>query len=383
MYTLINDDCLNALNTFDDNRFHSLICDPPYGLSEITLKNTQDALRSWLNGQEYESKKKGFDDHKWDSFVPSPKIWEQVLRVMKEGALGLVFSSTRNIDLMGISLRLAGFEVIDSFVWLFGGGGGFNGLNIGKGGKKQGESQEFIDQWDGFKTKLKTSHEPILVIRKPIKTASNYVENIKLNSTGAFNEKDCLIGGYEGFKGRKPTNVLIDESVKDILDAQSGRVGGYHNKTTVKPKKAEQVCFGSLGMNLEYKGDTRKYGGASKFFYCSKASRKEKELGLTSGSRDHWRGNIHPTVKPLDLMDYLCKLITPPNSLILDPFMGSGSTGCSSQRTGFDFVGIELKKEYYEIAQKRIKYWSQFGVSEPNPPLKDQESKEPVQLKLF
>jgi site-specific DNA-methyltransferase (adenine-specific) len=265
-------------------------------------------------------------------------------------------------------------------------------------------------KWDGWGTALKPAHEPICMARKPIseKTVADNVlkwgtgginidaSRIKFESGGTIAtnpklrvEKGCktetgdriFCQGKLGKKntlaenvrtgGRFPSNVILDEETAKMLDKQSGiskSCGGRIGK-----KSISNIDFGLSG---EYKkGDPGfgDIGGASRFFYCPKASKAERNKGLKELERiktndgrkkeidnafqrgSTLRHNNHPTVKPIKLMQYLIKLITPPNGVVLDCFAGSGSTLVACRNLGFDFIGIEKEQEYCDIANARIK----------------------------
>jgi site-specific DNA-methyltransferase (adenine-specific) len=175
--------------------------------------------------------------------------------------------------------------------------------------------------------------------------------------------------------GRWPANVIFDEDAAVALDGQSGeRKSGGGNKGG----RNETAFFGSgSNYNANYEAST---GGASRFFYTAKASKSEREAGLyydewqpagittseviNKGSGFPLRANHHPTVKPLSLMRYLVRLVTPKGGKVLDPFMGSGSTGCASVIERFHFVGIDITPEYVAIAQKRIDYYAAISPLE-------------------
>jgi len=259
-------------------------------------------------------------------------------------------------------------------------------------------------QWQGWGTALKPAQEPICLARKPLDNCT-VAANVLRHGTGGINVDGCRIGtednlnggGYSGgdptgmwregaggglkrlpgqFKqpqGRWPSNVIHDGSdeVVGMLDEQSGHIppGKWNRTKGARPFNNQ----GKPTEAVEWKqvGDS---GGASRFFYCAKASRAERESGceglpqacapktgagkrITVGrSKDIAlpRGNHHPTVKPVALMRYLCRLITPPGGTVLDPFMGSGSTGMGCAKEGFRFVGVELDAEYFDIACRRI-----------------------------
>lgn len=257
-------------------------------------------------------------------------------------------------------------------------------------------------EWSGWGTALKPAWEPVILARKPLR--GTVAANVQRNGTGALNIDGCRIEGaprstHDGFnrhgdgsastgnwghksghispvpEGRWPANVLLDEEAAAALDAQSGElvsgtaVGGLNrrsNKTAncygeFKGERTEgDVCFGDAG-------------GASRFFYIAKASRSERNDGLqgfddrpslkmdptSAMAHDGRRGagvakNFHPTVKPVDLMGWLCRLVTRPGGVILDPFMGSGSTGVAAIAGGFSFIGCEIEPEYVAIARARI-----------------------------
>ena len=212
--------------------------------------------------------------------------------------------------------------------------------------------------------------------------------------------------------GRWPANVILDPEAGAMLDAQSGErpsAGGaafYDGNKIYGARKSE-----TDGREIGY-GDT---GGASRFYYCAKASRAERNAGLDGfeermpdnaidraaqrngdepapgrGSLSLPRANVHPTVKPIDLMRYLVRLVTPPGGTVLDPFTGSGTTGIAAGLEGFDFIGIEREAEYREIAEARLNWWGdqagetdeilrRAGLAEK----KEREAKESGQASLF
>jgi DNA modification methylase len=224
-------------------------------------------------------------------------------------------------------------------------------------------------QWRGWGTALKPAHEPIVVARKPL-SESTVAANVLAHGTGALNVDACRIEGPKGdgvwsslnatanptfnnsptkheFRseqhpgGRWPANVILDEEAAVALDLQTGTL-----KSGAMRKPYEYTNTGhSLGAPS---GHTRQIheaneGGASRFFYTAKASRSERG-----------EGNTHPTVKPVSLMRWLVRLVTPPGGLVLDPFCGSGTTGVAAVREGFSFTGVERDAEYVEIARRRI-----------------------------
>lgn len=232
-------------------------------------------------------------------------------------------------------------------------------------------------QWDGWGTALKPAFEPIVVARKPL--IGTVAANVEAHGTGALNVDGCRVGGGEarridnypsvgqhgcisrtgegshageGYEtretteGRWPANVVLDEDAGRVLDEQSGHLqSGLMKGGTMRAAQDEpgSVCYGTYGgsaVGTDTPGDS---GGASRFFYCAKASRAERG-----------DGNHHPTVKPVDLMRWLVRLVTPPKGTVLDPFLGSGTTGIAAHEEGCRFIGIEREAEYVEIARRRI-----------------------------
>jgi site-specific DNA-methyltransferase (adenine-specific) len=161
---------------------------------------------------------------------------------------------------------------------------------------------------------------------------------------------NCLIRqSYNDITGEtvEKFNCSEDCAVK-MLNEQSGPCKtGNIKPGTIQGFGTGKNCYGEGSIPREYKTDVA--SGASRFFYVAKASKADRNAGLPEGEK-----SSHPTVKSTKLMDYLIKLITPPNGVVLDPFMGSGSTGVSARRLGFGFAGIEQSKDYFEIASKRI-----------------------------
>jgi site-specific DNA-methyltransferase (adenine-specific) len=307
----------------------------------------------------------------WDKWTPPPELWKEVYRVMKAGAHGLVFAGSRTQDLMTLSLRLAGFEVRDTLMWLY--GSGFpKSHNVSKGiDKEKGLERKVIgsskrhgggssdifkengsnpitapaspeaEQWQGWGTALKPAYEPVILIRKPLE--GTVAKNVLKHGTGAINIDACRVG---------------DEA---RVNAPAGNKAGGNSlnlSVTGMPRDAQaRECLGRYPANVILDEEIADLlGDKQRFFYCAKTSPQERHAGVDR--------NVHPTVKPIDLMRYLCRLITPPKGTVLDPFAGSGSTGCAAVLEGFKFIGIEREEEYAEIAQQRVEHWKPEEVGE-------------------
>jgi len=368
-------DSLEVLKDFEDNYFDSVITDPPYGLS--------------------------FMGKKWDYDVPQVELWKEVYRVLKPGGHILSFAGSRTYHRMAVNIEDAGFEIRDMLGWLYGSGfpkshnigkavdklqgnerehlgkkikkaGDITGGNFKKGGNYKDKEINITkgnSQWEGWGTALKPAHEPIVMARKPFNTS--VAENVLTHGTGGINIDECRVGTDGGTKrshqseypkkengkedrskhwartghkinelnqGRFPANIIHDgsEEVLEIFpDSKAGKFkgkgsqsGGIWNKST------------GLPAGVEY-GDK---GSAARFFYCAKASKAER------GNK-----NNHPTVKPIKLMEYLVRLVTPKEGIVLEPFAGSGTTLIACKQQGFNYIGIEREQEYCDIAEARLK----------------------------
>lgn len=203
-------------------------------------------------------------------------------------------------------------------------------------------------QWQGWGTALKPAHEPIVVARKPLQ--GTVADNVTAWGVGGINIDGCRVGGDAG---RWPANIILDEEAAQMLDEQSGeRKSGGENGTR------KRLNSPGWGMNAQIitNGRPPDSGGASRFFYVAKASKAEREAGLDAP--DGERANRHPTVKPIALMRYLVRMVTPRGGVVLDPFMGSGTTGCAAMLEAMHFIGIDITPEYKDIADRRIQHWA-------------------------
>jgi len=327
---------LDILPTLPDNSVDSIVTDPPYEL--------------------------GFMGKSWDAsgIAHNVTLWRECLRVLKPGGHLLAFSGSRTYHRMTCAIEDAGFEVRDQMMWVY--ANGFpKSHNVSKSlNKKYDETEpetEIAKKWDGWGTALKPAHEPIVLARKPLE--GTVAENVLKWGVGGINIDDCRVGlGAKKWETPRGGIWATDTEAKaNLIDNPKGRW------------PANFLHDGSDEI-IEL------MPSAARFFYCSKASHKDRDDGCdrletkekesliktSNGTNPSLknkfyptqRKNTHPTVKPTDLMTYLCRLVTPPNGTILDPFTGSGSTGRGAILSGFNFIGIELSAEYAQIAEARI-----------------------------
>ena len=371
-----------------DNSVDSMVTDPPYGIS--------------------------FMAKKWDYDVPSVEVWKEAMRVLKPGGHALIACGTRTQHRMVVNIEDAGFEIRDVVSWIY--GSGFpKSLNISKAiDKAAGADREVVgegrthkgalgrmnddswiasdepmkitapatpeaQQWDGWGTALKPSCEFFTLCRKPL-SESTIAKNVLKWGTGGINIDGCRVEfSSESEKVKHASEWDRNWSTSPIhaFDAATGNHPGAKREIGEGPKPQT----GRFPANLIHSGEQEVLElfpdsgekSPSRFFYCAKASKKDRDEGLEGEEKecgvknDSGRGfsegdpykkvlkkNNHPTVKPTALMSYLCRLITPPNGVVLDPYMGSGSTGKAAIREGFSFVGIELDPDYYNIAKARV-----------------------------
>lgn len=327
-YTILPGDCLQVLRMFPDCYFDSIVTDPPYGLS--------------------------FMGRKWDYDVPSVDVWVECLRVLKPGGHLLAFAGTRTQHRMAVRIEDAGFEIRDMIAWVY----------------STGFPKSHNGEWGG--TALKPALEPITMARKPL--AGTVEANWREHGTGALNIDGCRV---------EPTGESRERVGEASQDRRYAKNGVTDFAATPGVRGGDPA--GRWPANLIHNGSDevvglfpmQTSGSAARFFYCAKASKADRDEGL-----DHLpeteaadfdqrpsgdfaarmnrirppvlKRNHHPTVKPTELMRYLCRLVTPPGGVVLDPFMGSGSTGKAAVLEGFRFVGVEREAEYVEIARARI-----------------------------
>jgi len=292
---IINADCIEHLKTIEDNYFDSVVTDPPYHLTSIAKRFTNSTEAKYGKDGSFQRLSKGFVGHEWDGgdIAFTTDLWKEVYRTIKPGAVLLAFAATRNYHRMATAIEDSGFEIFDMINWIYGSG------------------------FPKRKNLLKPAHEPIVMARKGVNKPLNLDE--------------CRVGDFEQDTSKNRRNTQEEQIFK----------GGW------KGDKGGEVVKGRWPANVIHDGLEEDW---SKYFYCSKASKKEKD------------DTNHPTVKPIDLMRYLVKLVTPKDGLVLDPFAGTGTTGEACILEGRNYYLIEKTKEYISDIEKRINKYDRLGI---------------------
>lgn len=396
---MLDGDCVELMRGMPDASVDAVVCDPPYGLSQEP--DIEEVLQHWIVGDDYQHRGGGFMGRGWDSFVPGPVYWREALRVLKPGGHLVAFGGTRTYDLLVIAARLAGFQVRDTLVWLHGEG--------------MPKSLNLRGEWEGWGTGLKPAMEPVVLARAPL--AGTVEATVRANGTGALNIDGCRIhsadsGGREYSGTRMKPGATLGKTGGSWHAVDGGDALPWAEGRRFEGKTKDGRWPANVLLDPE---SAVRLGDPARFFYCAKTSAAERNAGLEGfdalvsptmnggiGGKPHERvcvcespelgrdaskcascggvydagdavapkRNTHPTVKPIALMRWLCRLVTPPGGVVLDPFCGSGSTGCAAVLEGFRFIGCEQgdppgDPRFGQIARARIGWWAEHpeGVS--------------------
>ena len=364
-------DCVEIMRSFPDNSISAIVTDPPYGID--------------------------FMSKSWDSSVPGSDWAKECFRVLKPGGNIVAFGATRAIHRMVCALEDEGFEIRDMINWLYFSGfpksmdiskqidkmkgieREIEGYRISDGGMTSGGNEfgrslsamgreipitkpatEEAQYWSGWGTAVKPAQEPAILCRKPIEKGLNVSENVLKWGTGAINIDACRFGYGD------PCWVGSQDKPLDVANPS------FSNDSFLGEKKRDGSISSAHDLGR----------WPANIYQCAKPSRSERETGLedlqskkgheavhrkegTAGLENPRAGagrtasevkNFHPTVKPTKLMAWLCRLLTPKGGIVLDTFLGSGTTGVSASMEGFKFIGTEMNPEYCDIALQRIKH---------------------------
>lgn len=347
-------DCLDVLKTIPENSIDSAVMDPPYHLTSIVKRfgGKNSAVAQFGKDGAFLRASAGFMGKQWDGgdIAFRVELWAEVLRILKPGAYLIAFSSTRTFGRMQVAIEESGFVTHPFVAWIFGSG-------FPKAHKVQDP------EWDGWAyggQALKPAIEPIYMGQKPF-SEKNGTLNIQRWGVGALNINDCRVGNAPG---RWPANVILDGS-DSVLNAFPNAPGQLADASTSSSSRRTQNVYGTMKRGNGRHGEAsahRRYnesgstnfaalpgtrredggGSAARFFYSAKADAEDR------------LGSKHPTVKPLDLMQYLVRLVTPKGGTVLDCFAGTGTTGEAAWREGMSAILIEREVEYQADIARRM-----------------------------
>lgn len=450
-YTIYQGDSFEVLDTLEEKSIDAIVTDPPYGLTSITKRFGKEDSTPAKEGKDgsFAILSKGFMGKTWDGtgIEYNVDFWKKCFKVLKPGGYLLAFGGTRTFHRIACAIEEAGFEIRDTLMRLYGSGfpksmniglaidkkNGVESKVIGKynphrdgsirkhidnskfsniagtekkyieGGLKdlKEPTLELAKKWQGWGTCLKPAYEPIIMARKPVE--GTVADNMLKYGVGGINIDECRVG---------------DDLIKGGTAPKMG--SGNLGICNFKTRNAERIDYpehlGRFPANVILTYDENDFdevcGGmpnenglsASRYFYCGKASKKDRDEGLeefneykvNDGRKKDinnafqrgttLRHNIHPTVKPTELMQYLVRLVAPKGAVVLDPFCGSGSTGkaCMYENTernaNYKFIGIEMTEEYLPIIVARIDYAKNKKDIEK---IKEAKAKGYEQIKLF
>jgi DNA modification methylase len=417
-FTICHGDCREVMATLDAESVDSVVCDPPYGLSFMGkgwdhgvpgVEFWTEALRVAKPGahllafggtRTYHRLACAIEDAGWE--IRDCVMWVYGSGFPKSHDVSKAIDKAAGAEreVVGSKLGQPGYSLTDGKGGLYGGGFGANGTGEGECAITA-PATDAARQWSGWGTALKPAWEPIIVARKPL--AGTVAENVLAYGTGGINVDGCRVGiasgdqkseggrklarhqetsGFGGGWKSKTTNLddglgrwpanLIHDGSEEVVGLFP-QANGNSNKQLLSREGGTKNAFAGFPGGRSDTGMGRAdSGSAARFFYCAKASKADRDAGceglplrkegtwggeeddLSDGKKIHPSRNHHPTVKPTALMRYLCRLVTPPGGVVLDPFTGSGSTGKAAVLEGFRFIGIEREAQYVEIARARI-----------------------------
>ena len=418
---LINSDCISAMKEMPDNSVDSIVTDPPYELGfmgkswdasgiAFNIEVWQEALRVLKPGGHLIAFSGSRTYHRMAVAIEDAgfEIRDQIMWVYGSGfpkshnvSKGIDKAAGAEREVIGEKISPDGIPYSSRRINQSGPSVGGNAYgDYGNAGNDiTAPATPAAKQWDGWGTALKPAHEPMVLARKPlIGTVAN---NVLTYGTGGLNIDGSRVSGEgytqggqnnsiafgnnlekqprnDGSQGRWPANFIHDGSdeVVALFPTNAGAAAPVKSGFSGESNGIYSDYASKGDDGATFYGDS---GSAARFFYCAKASKRDRNEGLDgfapirkvfmatkNGTGEPSKGlerfttepsaNFHPTVKPTDLMRYLCRLVTPPNGIVLDPFMGSGSTGKAAMLESFDFIGIEQDSNYIKIAEARIEY---------------------------
>jgi site-specific DNA-methyltransferase (adenine-specific) len=391
--TVHHGDSRDVLKTLDDASVDSCVTDAPYALTAILKRFGADGAapaRSKGKSGVYKRASAGFMGQRWDTgeTAHDPAFWAEVYRVLKPGAHLIAFSGTRTQHRQVCAIEDAGFEIRDNVLDIIASDtfvsgflaslsdeqlrafarvveeastGGMLAWAFGSGFPK---SHNQGGEWEGWGSALKPAFEPICVARKPL--VGTIATNLAAHGVGALNIDGCRVAGVAAAfgngrdfapgqdvsgtdrgrwtptkDGRWPANIVHDGSA-EVVAAFPAQAGAFAPVRGTEPSNAYNNVYGERArVATLHHGDS---GSAARFFYSAKADAEDR------------LGSKHPTVKPVALMAWLCRLVTPPGGVVLDPFAGTGTTGQAAMQEGFDAILIEQDAAYVADIHRRLSW---------------------------
>ncbi len=395
MQKILQGNSKQILRDIEKESVHSIVTDPPYELGFMDRDWDESGI--------------AFDEN----------FWTEVKKVLRPGGYVLSFGGSRTHHRLMVAIENAGFEIKGCCMWLYNTGFP-KSHDVSRGIDKEldmedereviateerynepsglvkagrgSEAREKITReitapasmeakkWDDWGTALKPAYEPIVMAQKPL-SEDTIAENVLRHSVGAINIDGCRLpteddtqrkvgdrqtgtydevggmfekGEYEGMKagghegGRWPTNLMLDERASVLLDNQGGKTKSKVREPTGGSQSSNRVAMGEVTTPDTSKRGYNDSGGISRYFYSPKPHSNEKNIGCED--------NYHPTVKPIELISYLIRLVTPEDGKVMDPFLGSGTGAIAALLEDKKFVGIELDEEKAELSKKRVKH---------------------------
>jgi len=381
--TLLKGDCLDQIRTIGDASIDSVVTDPPYALVSITKRYGKPGSAATSHSA-YTGAMSGFMGKSWDTGdrAFAVEFWAEVYRVLKPGGHVVAFSGSRTYHRLAVAIEDSGFEIRDQLMWLYGSGfpkshdvskgidkaagaertvigSATSGISTRKDLKNESgtvwsantsaydltaPATDAAREWQGWGTALKPAHEPIVLARKPLR--STVAANVLEHGTGAINVDGCRVGWQSEADAASAASAAsgFAQSRANGKSRQSNSIGkeSRDGTNTYDPTTLQ----GRWPANIIHDGSDEVVGAfpddAAKFFYSAKADAHDRI------------GSKHPTVKPVDVMQWLCRLITPKGGLVLDPFAGTGTTGEAAWREGMRAVLIERETEYQADIERRM-----------------------------
>lgn len=309
---VIRGDCVEVMATITSDSIDAIVCDPPYGI--------------------------GFLGKEWDVSVPGLEWAQACLRVLKPGGHIIAFGGTRTVHRLAVAIEDAGFEIRDTVHWQYHTGYP-KSLDVSKAIAKAAGGEEDIAKWQGWGTATKPAVEPAVLARKPL-SEDTVAANVLRWGTGALNIDACRFAvGDPAWTGPQD----VPSVPKSDPAMRAGLVG-----VAMGPGKNLDTNHAAQAASIKALEDICRW--PANLYYCPKPSPSERRRGADGIEA------VHPTQKPVKLMRWLVRLVTPPGGVVLDPFLGSGTTGIAAVLEGFQCVGIEREAEYADIADERIKF---------------------------